>query len=195
MRWGLGGSKRLKDHFQRPRIQNKNKLKKKKLWESWGGKVSPLRVTFSSKSENTTQNPPPTRRPDTGTRGGAVPRKVCCEGAPLSSLSSGQFSSGEGARQASLSAPFPAPSWVALSPTPPPIHLRGAPRGTDGLSNASLSLRGPGPSCYTLPPRLLPYAGSFPHVLLPELGLQKGAPPTWAQQSQTTCRAAGPSRN
>lgn len=55
-----------------------------------------------------------------GTRGGAVPRKVCCEGAPLSSLSSGQFSSGEGAREASLSAPFPAPSWVALSHTQPP---------------------------------------------------------------------------
>lgn len=141
--------------------------------------MSPLRVTSENtcKSENTTQNPPPTRRPDSGTRGGAVPRKVCCEGAPLSSLSSGQFSSGEGARQAGLSAPFPAPSWVALSPTPPPIHLQGAPRGTHGLSNASLSLRGPGPSCYTLPPRLLPYAGSFPTCSCRNSGCRRGLLP------------------
>lgn len=74
--------------------------------------MSSLRVTFSSKPESTIQNPT-TQRPDAGTKGGAVPRKICCEGAPLSSLSSGQFSSGEGARRATLSAPFPAPSWVA----------------------------------------------------------------------------------
>lgn len=154
--------------------------------------MSPLRVTFSSKSENTTQNPPPTRRPDTGTRGGAVPRKVCCEGAPLASLSSGQFSSGEGARQASLSALFPAPSWVALSPTRPAIHLRGAPRGTDGLSNASLSLRGPGPSCYTLPPRLLPYAGSFPTCSCRNSGCKRGLLPRG--RSSLRLRADRPAR-
>lgn len=139
--------------------------------------MSPLRVTFSSKSEHTIQNPPPSRRPDTGTRGGAVPRKVCGEGAPLSSLSSGQFSSGEGARQARLSAPFPAPSWVALSPTPPPIHLQGAPRGADRLSNASLNSRGPGPSCYTLPPRLLPNAGFFPTCSCRNSGCRRGLLP------------------
>lgn len=194
MRWGSGGSKRLKVHFQRPRKQNENKLKKK-LWESWGGKVSPLRVTFSSKSENTTQNQSPTRRPDTGTRGGAVPRKVCCEGAPLASLSSGQFSSGEGARQASLSAPFPAPSWVALSPYPTPDPPpRGATRNRWPLQSI-LKFKRAGPQLLhasTPPP---PLRWILPHVLLPELRQQKGAPPTWAQQSQTTCRAAGPSRN
>lgn len=193
---GLRRVRTIKGSFsETKKTKQKQILKRKELWESWGGKVSPLHVTFSSKSENTTQNPPPTRRPDTGTRGGAVPRKVCCEGAPLSRLSSGQFSSGEGARQAGLSALFPAPSWVALSPTPPPIHLQGAPRGTHGLSNASLSLRGPGPSCYTLPPRLLPYAGSFPTCSCRNSGCRWGLLPRGLSSLKTTCRTAGPSRN
>lgn len=156
--------------------------------------MSLLRVTFSSKSEHTIQYPPPTRRPDMGTRGGAVPRKVCCEGAPLSSLSSGQFSSGEGAREASLSAPFPAPSWVALShtqPHPHPIHIQGAPRGNDGLSKASLSSRGPGPSCHTLPPRLLPYAGFFPTCSCRNSGCRRGLLPRG--RSSLRLRAGRPS--
>lgn len=157
--------------------------------------MSPLRVTFSSKLKSIIQNPAPTRRPDAGTRGGAVPRKICCEGAPLSSLSSGQFSSGEGAQRASLSAPFPAPSWVAsfilFFPHPPP---RGATRNRWPLQRVLKCQRaGPGlPPTATAPP---PLHGILPHVLLPELRLQKGAPPTWAQQPQTTCRAPRPSRN
>lgn len=138
--------------------------------------MSSLRVTFSSKPESTIQNPP-TQRPDAGTKGGAVPRKICCEGAPLSSLSSGQFSSGEGARRATLSAPFPAPSWVASFIFFFPSHLQGAPRGTHSLSNASLRARGPGPGCYTLPPRLLPYIGFFPTCSCRNSGCRRGLLP------------------
>lgn len=127
---GTGRFERLKVRSRRIVRQDKTKEPR----ESWGGKVSTLHVTSSGKPETAIQNPPPIQRPDTGTRGGAVPRKICCEGAPLSSLSSGQFSSGEGAQQASLSASFPAPSWVAFPPAS--IHLQGAPRGTEVLSNA-----------------------------------------------------------
>lgn len=172
----------------------KKKPTTKELRKSWGGKVNPLRVTFSSKPESAIQNPPPTQRPDAGTRGGAVPRKICCEGAPLSSLSSGQFSSGEGAQRASLCAfsrSFLGGFFYFFSPNPPP---RGATRNRWPLQRVLKCLRaGPRlPHTATAPP---PLHWILPHVLLPELRLQKGAPPTWAQQSLTTCGATRPSRN
>lgn len=100
---------------------------------------------------------------------------------------------GRGRGGRSFSAAVPAPSPIGLSPSAPPRgpeERRGEPHvprtrsfGTGDPAQSHVAAEPPRPAT------ILP-----PHVLSPELRIERGVPPTWAPQSQTTCRETRPSR-
>lgn len=132
-----------------------------------------------------------------GREAGRSPGRSAVRGRPFRASVPGSSVPGRGRGRLVFLCPFPLlPGWLSPTPNPPTPdpHPRSATRKRWPLQGI-LKFKRAGPQlphASTPPP---PLRRILPHVLLPELGLQKGAPPTWAQQSQTTCRAAVPSRN
>lgn len=156
--------------------------------ESWGGGGGTVRVTFSS-TRNINQSSSPTWRRGPRTQGPAVPRHICGGMyAPRGASVPGASVPGRGRGGRS----FSAPSRIGLSPSAPPRgpeERRGEPHvprtrsfGT-GVPRQSHVAAEPPPTSHDSPPT----------CSRRNSGCERGAPPTWAPQSQTTCRVTRPS--